>query len=107
MMLLAVLGILTGALIGARLTVFALIPAMACALIIGGAATIAGGSAFGPTIAELALLFISMQIGYLGGAALRFCVPLYRGKREKIERPPLQPAVPKAHTLWRAKPAGE
>jgi len=71
MMPFAVMATLIGVALGRRFTVVALIPAMALAVIIAGAAAV-GGGAFGTTMIELAAFLICLQIGYLGGAALRF-----------------------------------
>ena len=71
MMPFAVMATLIGVALGRRFTVVALIPAMTFALIIGGAAAV-GGGAFGTTMIELAAFLICLQIGYLGGAAIRF-----------------------------------
>jgi hypothetical protein len=69
-------GILIGVVLGARFTVLALIPAVGCALVIaGGSVAAPGAQAFGLTIAELALLLGSIQLGYFGGAALRLALP--------------------------------
>jgi hypothetical protein len=68
-MLFALSGFLIGAMLG-RFTVLALIPAMACAVIIAGpTAFMLGGTNVG-TFIDLAVLIASVQIGYLGAAAL-------------------------------------
>jgi hypothetical protein len=62
---------LIGVVLARRFTVVALIPAMTFAIIIAGAAAV-GGGAFGTTMIELAAFLICLQVGYLGGAAVRF-----------------------------------
>lgn len=97
MLLFMVSGALIGAVLGTQFTVVALIPAMMFALIIAVASTLTGGGAFGPTIIELALLSAGLQIGYLGGAGLRFA--LYRNiKRERTEQPSAERPLPRSHS---------
>lgn len=45
----AISGILIGAVVGARFTVFALVPVMTCAIIIAGASVVAGDGNFSST----------------------------------------------------------
>jgi hypothetical protein len=71
MMPFALVGTLIGVALGRRFTVVALIPAMTFALMIGGVAAV-GGGAFGTTMIGLASFLICLQIGYLGGATIRF-----------------------------------
>jgi hypothetical protein len=84
-MLFVLSGTLIGAMLGGRFTVFALIPAMTCTLIIAGASAVTGGGAFGVMIIQLALFLTCLQIGYLGGAALRFSLygSITRGRMER------------------------
>jgi hypothetical protein len=68
---------LIGVALGRRFTVVSLFPPMIFALVIAEAAAVGGGAAvgrgvFGTTMIELAAFLICLQIGYLGGAALRF-----------------------------------
>jgi len=75
MTLFALSGLLMGAVLGFRFfTVFALIPAMTGTIVIAAASAIMGGGATAPSIVNLALLLIFLQIGYLGGAAVQFSV---------------------------------
>ena len=83
MLLFAVSGMLVGALLGAR-TVAALITAVILALVIAGVSSLVGGETFAPTTLDLALLLICLQVGYLGGAAVRFT--FYRGSGRGLER---------------------
>ena len=67
----ALAGMLIGAVLGTRLTVLALIPAMMGGLVLAGAIAITRELAFGATIIDLALVLASVQVGYFGGAAAR------------------------------------
>ncbi|MDE2367326.1 MAG: hypothetical protein KGM95_10385 [Betaproteobacteria bacterium] len=67
-------GLLIGGLIGARLTVLALLPAAACALGIAATVSILRLGAHGWTAFDMAGLLVFLQIGYLSGAALRMFV---------------------------------
>ena len=75
MILYALGGMLLGGMLG-TLTVAAIIPAVLMVLVIAGAVTAVGGESFGPKALEFALLVITLQIGYLLGAGIRFS--LYR-----------------------------
>lgn len=78
-------GLFVGGLLGARLTVLALLPA--AAFIIGIAATV---SILSPgvhdwTALHVVALLVFLQVGYLGGAALRmFVQPRMVGEREHL-----------------------
>ena len=77
-------GVFIGGLIGARLAVLALIPATA--LILGIAGLVA---ALGPdwSLANLVVLLVFLQLGYLGGAGLRlFVAPLWISKGQPLTR---------------------
>ncbi len=67
-------GLFMGGLIGARLTVFALLPAMACVLGIAATLSVLQPGLHQWTALDLIALLIFLQIGYLGGAALRMFV---------------------------------
>jgi hypothetical protein len=90
MIILALSGTLVGAMIGGlRFTVFALIPAIACATVIAGASWLARDGTFGSTIIRWAVFLVCLQIGYLGGAALRLSIRSIRAaRRVRMEGPP-------------------
>ena len=72
MTLLAIMGLLTGAVLGFRFKVSILVPAIA----VGAAVTFVVGMANSDspwlTMLAMALAVTSLQIGYLGGTAIRF-----------------------------------
>jgi len=72
MMPFALAATLIGVVIGQRFTMAALIPAMAFTLVIAGTMRIIDGAAFGATMTDLATSLICLQIGYYGGAGIRF-----------------------------------
>ena len=76
-------GLLMGGLIGARLTVLALLPAAACTLGIAAAVSMLAPGAHDWTALDLAALVVFLQIGYLGGAGLRVFVRPPRIVRER------------------------
>jgi hypothetical protein len=67
-------GLFIGSLIGARLTVFALLPAAACALGIAAAVSILRTGAHDWTALQLVALLVFLQMGYLVAAGLRMFV---------------------------------
>jgi hypothetical protein len=67
-------GLLMGGLIGARLTVLALLPAAACTVGIAAAVAILRPGAHDWTALDVTGLLLFLQIGYLGGAGLRVFV---------------------------------
>ena len=71
MMIFALAGMLIGAILGSNFSVFALIPAMACALIIALATSQHGGSV---SVASLVCLLFASQAGYVAAAAIRFAL---------------------------------
>jgi hypothetical protein len=86
MVILALLAALLGAVLGARFTVFVLIPGIACASMVAGVGWLLGGGGFGgpgfgSLLVNLLLLVICLQLGYLFGAALRLSlVSIDRGR---------------------------
>src|SRR5258708_31470846 len=94
-------GLFIGGLIGARLTVLALLPAAACTLGIAAAVSVLRAGAHDWTALQLAALLLFLQIGYLFGAGLRMFVrppPIVgRPKRPRASLPfraTLGPAPP-------------
>jgi hypothetical protein len=67
-------GMFIGSLIGARLTVLALLPAAACTLAIAAAVSVLRAGAHDWTAFHLTALLMFLQIGYLFGAGLRMFV---------------------------------
>jgi hypothetical protein len=67
-------GLFIGGLIGARLTVLALLPAAACALGIAAAVSMLRVGAQDWTALDVTALLLFLQIGYLSGAGLRMFV---------------------------------
>jgi hypothetical protein len=90
--LFALSGMLIGAILGVRFTVFALVPAMTCTLIIAGASAVFSGL----TIVELTLFLTCLQIGYLCSAALRYS--LDRQINPGVDRPSSEPSLPSSHS---------
>jgi hypothetical protein len=72
MISLALVATLFGATLGACFTVFAVIPAIACASLVAWAGWFAGGGTLSALVTDLLLLVAALQVGYLCGAALRF-----------------------------------
>ena len=73
-MLLALSAAAFGAAFGLRFTGFVVLPAIGCALVVAGLGWFSGDDTFGSLIGKLVLLVTSLQLGYLGGAALRFSI---------------------------------
>jgi len=69
MMIFALAGTLIGAILGIHFSVLALIPEMACALVIALATALLGG---GVSVACVICLLAGSQLGYVAAAALRF-----------------------------------
>ena len=83
MMMLALAAALLGAMLGVRFTVFAVIPAIAFASLVAGIGWFLGDGAFGSLMVKLALLAACLQLGYIGGAVLRFSLVSMGGARER------------------------
>jgi hypothetical protein len=81
-------GLFIGSLIGARLTVLALLPAAACTLGIAAAVSVLRAGAHDWTALELTALLLFLQIGYLCGAGLRMFVrpPRIVSERKRLRR---------------------
>ena len=69
MMTFALAGTLIGAILGMNFSVFALVPGMACALVIAVATSVLGG---GVSVASLICLLAGSQVGFVAAAAVRF-----------------------------------
>jgi hypothetical protein len=78
-------GLLMGGLIGTRLTVFALLPAAACAVGIAALVSFVRAGAHDWTALDITALLLFLQIGYLGGAGLRVYVrPRMASERKRL-----------------------
>src|ERR1700759_5682904 len=78
--------LLLGGLVGVRLTVFALLPVLALAIGIAATLSILQPALREWTVLELVSLLVFLQIGYLGGAALRMFIWPVRliGQQERL-----------------------
>ena len=74
-MLFAISGFLMGTALGMRFTVVILLPATLCACAIAWATSLAAVGSFTPTATELVLFLACLQVGYIGGSALRLSLP--------------------------------
>jgi len=72
MTLFVVTGASIGVILGTRFTVLAVIPAIACVLAIAVTRAAIGGEISAISLAPMAALLVSLQLGYLGGALLSF-----------------------------------
>jgi hypothetical protein len=78
-------GLFLGGLIGARLTVLALLPAAACAVGMAASVSLLGAGAHDWTALDVTALLLFLQIGYLGGAGLRVYVrPRLVSERKRL-----------------------
>jgi len=78
-------GLLMGGLIGARLTVLALLPAAACTVGIAAAVAIMRPGAHDWTALDVTALLLFLQIGYLAGAGLSVYVrPRMVSERKRL-----------------------
>ena len=78
-------GLFMGGFIGARLTVFALLPAAACAVGMAAAASMLGAGAHQWPALDVTALLLFLQIGYLCGAGLRVYVrPRMVSERKRL-----------------------
>ena len=84
MVMIAICSSLVGAVLGTRLKVLVLFPAMLLgfALLLGVAAI--HGSPASSTFAAAAVLAICLQLGYLGGLLTRHCLTLGRVTSEPV-----------------------
>ena len=72
MMMLAMTGLLTGAMLGFRFKVSVLIPAIPVGAAVIFVVGVANSDSAWLTMLAMALAVTSLQIGYLGGTAIRF-----------------------------------
>lgn len=78
MIMLTCLSLIVGAALGQRQTVFILIPAIACTLVVIAACSMAAGLELWMTGLTLMLTVIGLQLGYLAGAAIQVVAARYR-----------------------------
>jgi hypothetical protein len=88
-----------GAILGVRFAVFVLVPAMTFIFAIAGANSVLAGISLGPTIIDFTWFAAYLQIGYLGGAAVR--VSVYESERGQTERSSLQRSLPRIQSRSR------
>lgn len=80
-----ILSILTGAVIGTRLRVMALLPVMISALPLTAIFGFAQGSGFTSIAALIGIVVVGLQIGYLVGSVLRFYLAAWRMASRRVE----------------------
>jgi hypothetical protein len=73
-MLLALSAAAFGATLGLRFTLSVLLPAIGSALVVAGLGWLSAENTSGSLIGKFLLLVACLQLGYLGGAALRFSI---------------------------------
>jgi len=78
MMIVALLSLLTGAVLGMRFKVLVLLPAIAAVLPIALGAGIVRDHAFGPAMLIGVAAVASLQIGYLAGVGVRHALAVAR-----------------------------
>lgn len=78
MTIIAILSILTGAVLGMRLRVFILVPATGLALTAIAGCGLARGDALSSVALAMAFAAAGLQLGYLGGSTARFFVAAAR-----------------------------
>jgi hypothetical protein len=83
MMMLAILSLLAGMVLGQRFKVLILIPAIAASLIVAVAAGIARADDIWSIVMMAVLAATSLQIGYLGGTAIRVMIVATRASRRR------------------------
>jgi len=86
MMTLLILSVLAGILLGMRLNVLVLIPAIGFALIAVAGMGATRGDPLGSIVVAMILAAILLQAGYLGGSATGFFIPTTRASRRQIPR---------------------
>jgi hypothetical protein len=91
MLMIALCSSLIGAVLGTRFRVYALFPAAMLGFVTVAIVAVIKGSAISSAIAAVAVYAIALQIGYLGGLFVRFCmvgarVPSHRSLRSTTVR---------------------
>jgi hypothetical protein len=86
MMTLLIFSVLAGIILGIRLNVLVLIPAIGFALIAIAGTGATRGDPFGSIVFTMILATVCLQAGYLGGSATGFFMPAARASRPQISR---------------------
>lgn len=86
MLTLAVLGLLTGAVLGARFHVLAIFVTTLASIIIGAIAVAGGERGFWPALAEVVIAVTALQVGFLAGTAIRYYFRLPAGSDKNAAR---------------------
>jgi hypothetical protein len=86
MMTLLILSVLAGIVLGMRLNVLVLIPAIGIALIAVAGMGATRGDPLGSIVFTMIFAAICLQAGYLGGSATGFFMPAARASRRPIPR---------------------
>jgi hypothetical protein len=85
---LVLFSLLVGAVLGIRLKVLVLVPAIGFFVIAIAGIGVARGDAFSTIASAIALTVVAIQLGYLGGSATRFVLVAARvSRRYKIHSP--------------------
>jgi hypothetical protein len=93
MMIFALAGMVTGAILGINFSVLSLIPAMTCVLVIALATSILGN---GVPLAWLLCLLVSLQVSYVVAASVRFA--LQRTAMRGSNAAPFVDRTPQGHS---------
>jgi hypothetical protein len=88
MLILAAIGLLVGAALGLRFSVFILIPAICFALIIAAIDGIAGGHEVWWIASTMVIVATSIQVGYIGGVVVRSASEVMTVTRDDRRRMP-------------------
>jgi ABC-type amino acid transport system permease subunit len=91
MVMIALCSFLVGAVLGTRLRVKALFPAMMLGLVLVVGVSVTRGSGLLAAISAIGVWVVALQFGYLGGLLTRFCLaasrqPLHRSLRSTTAR---------------------
>jgi hypothetical protein len=79
MLTLAVLGLLTGTVLGARFHVLAVFPTTLASIIIGAIAVAGGERGFWAVLGEIVIAVTALQVGFLAGTVIRYYFRLPAG----------------------------
>jgi hypothetical protein len=86
MIILPIAVIIVGALLGQRFKVFVLVPASAIGLAAAFCIGMAHGNSFRSILLGMVLAISALQMGYLGGVAMRFFGPGLQARKDSIIR---------------------
>jgi hypothetical protein len=82
MLTLAVLGLLTGTVLGARFHVLAVFPTTLAGIIIGAIAVAGGERGFWAVLGEIVIAITALQVGFLAGTVIRYYFRLPSGTNQ-------------------------